>query len=210
MRKKSATLLLSLVSVAASGQQPQLTTPPKQSTWVREEKSDPLRGNQFSKFSLEGKYLTPPRNAAPGAAPTMVVRCESGSFGHGHAHGKFLEGYIFVGSVVETHVSYDSSSRVAVEYRLDDGKLQSDGWSHSTDYSSIFFGADTIAGGTGSVVFNNLLYGHMLPHKENTNPQVRKVVIGVPEYLGGEVVMQFDLPDSTDVAETCGVIWHKK
>jgi hypothetical protein len=38
---------------------------------------------------------------------------------------------------------------------------------------------------------------------------VRKVVIGVPQYLGSEVVMQFDMPDATDVAETCGVIWHK-
>jgi len=24
-----------------------------------------------------------------------------------------------------------------------------------------------------------------------------------------KVVMQFDMPDATDVAETCGVIWHK-
>lgn len=140
----------------------------------------------------------------------MVVRCQPGSFHHKHSEGKFLEGYIFVGSVVDTHVSGDSDARAAVEYRLDDGKLQSDEWGHSTDYSSIFFGGETIAGDTGSVVFNNLLYGHLLPHKENTTPQVRKIVIGVPEFLGGEVVMQFDMPDATDVGESCGVIWHKK
>jgi hypothetical protein len=59
------------------------------------------------------------------------------------------------------------------------------------------------------VQFNNLLYGHLLPHKENTGPQTRKLVIGLQEYLGPEVVIQFDLPDSTEVAETCGAIWHK-
>ncbi len=37
-------------------------------------------------------------------------------------------------------------------------------------------------------------------HKENTNPQVRKVVIGVCEYLGGEIVMEFD---NTDAAKPC-------
>lgn len=177
--------------------------------WVKADKSDPLRGNSFSQFSLEGKYLTPPRNAAPNATPSMVVRCQSGSFNHGHLHGKFLEGYIFVGSVVDTRVSDDLNVRVPVEYRLDDGKLQSTQWNHSTDYSSIFFGGECSLCGNGSVDFNNLLYGHLLPHKENTSPQVHKVVIGVPQYLGSEVVMQFDMPDATDVAETCGVIWHK-
>ena len=177
--------------------------------WVRVDKSDPLRGNQFSQFSLEGKYLTPPRDATPNATPTIVVRCQAGSFNHGHLHGKFLEGYIFVGAVVDARVSEDLNVRVPVEYRLDDGKLQSDEWSHSTDYSSIFFGGECSLCGNGSVDFNNLLYGHLLPHKENTGPQVHKVVIGVPQYLGSEVVMQFDMPDATDVAETCGVTWHK-
>jgi hypothetical protein len=177
--------------------------------WIKEEKSYPLRGTRFSQFSLEGKYLTPPRNSAENATPTIVVRCQSGSFKHGHLHGKFLEGYIFVGSVVDARVNPDLNVRVPVEYRLDDGKLQSTQWNHSTDYSSIFFGGECALCGNGSVDFNNLLFGHLLPHKENTGPQVHKVVIGVPQFLGSEVVMQFDMPDATDVAETCGVIWHK-
>jgi hypothetical protein len=177
--------------------------------WVRADKSDPLRGNQFSEFSLQGKYLTPPRKALPTATPAIVVRCQAGSFNRGHLHGKFLEGYIFAGSIVDTRVSYDSNVRIPVQYRLDNGKLQSAEWSHSTDYSSIFFGGECLFCGNGSLEFNNLLYGHTLPHKENTGPQVHKVVVGVPQYLGSEVVMQFDMPDATDVAETCGVILHK-
>jgi hypothetical protein len=46
-------------------------------------------------------------------------------------------------------------------------------------------------------------------HKENTSPQVRNIVLGVPEYLGGEIEMKFDLPDSTEVADACGIILHK-
>jgi hypothetical protein len=53
------------------------------------------------------------------------------------------------------------------------------------------------------------LYRHAMYHKENTTPQVRKVVIAVSEYLGGEVVMQFDMPDATEAAKACGIILHK-
>ena len=198
----------------ASGPSAQKTQNPTASNqgiakWIRADKTDPLRGTQFSEFTLDGKYLTAPRKVEPNAVPAMVVRCQSGTFNHKHAHGKFMEGFIFVGSVVDTHVSYNSSLLVSVQYRLDDGKLQSDSWRHSTDYSSLFFGGEKIIVDTGSTIFNNLLYGHLLPHKENTNPQVRKIVLGVPEYLGGEVVMQFDMPDATEVADTCGVLWHK-
>ncbi len=49
-----------------------------------------------------------------------------------------------------------------------------------------------------------------LPHKEGTNPPVRKLIIGVPEYLGAEVEVEFDMPDPNEVAETCAVLWHKK
>lgn len=171
-----------------------------QPQWQKEQKSDALRGTQFLLFSLDGKYLTPPKDSAPDATPKMVVRCIPGSYAHGRANGKFINGYVFVGGVVNSQVYGGGDVRVHVQFRLNDSKLQDDFWSHSTDYSSVFF---------PSVTFNNLLYGHMLPHKENSNPQVRKVVIGLQEYLGGEVVMQFDMPEATEVAESCGVTWHK-
>jgi hypothetical protein len=75
--------------------------------------------------------------------------------------------------------------------------------SHSSDYSSIFL---------SDVDLDTLLYAHFLPHKENTTPSVKKAVIGIDEYLGGEIVMQFYFPSETDeveVADACGVIWHK-
>jgi hypothetical protein len=57
---------------------------------------------------------------------------------------------------------------------------------------------------------DDLLYGHVLRHKEGTNAQVRRIMLGVPEYLGAQIQMQFDLPDSTEVADACGVILHKR
>jgi hypothetical protein len=99
-----------------------------------------------------------------------------------------------------------------VQFRLDDGKIQTVSWGRSTDFSAIFLTPPAAARPflrSGYEEFANLLYAHAMYHKENTNPQVRKVVLDVPEYLGGEVVMQFDLPDSTGVADACGIIWHK-
>jgi len=164
--------------------------------WEKADKQDPLRGTQYVQYSLEGEYLTPPRNAAAGTTPSIILRCTPGRYAHGLAHGKLLDGYIFVGGVVDAHVGSDASIRTTVEYRLDDGKLQTYYWNHSTDYSSLFF--------------SDIDLGHMLAHKENTNPQIRKIVLGVPEFLGIEVVMQFDMPDASEVGDTCGVIWHKR
>lgn len=167
--------------------------------WNKEEKADPLRDTKYFQFTLDGKFLTPPRNIKPDSVPSIIVRCTPGSFTRGHLHGKFMNGYIYVGAVVDTQVS-SSGPSVRAKFRLDGGKLQDAGWSHSTDYSSIFF---------EDIDFNTLLYGHFMPHKEDTSAPVKKIVVGIDEYLGGEVVMQFDMPNPTEVADACGAIWHK-
>lgn len=176
--------------------------------WEREEKTDQLRGTTYSQFSLAGKFLTPPKNLS--GEPRMVVRCIGGQKQRkgngGYTNGKFLTGFIAVGTVLD---SGDSAppGRIQVQFRLDDGKIQTREWANSTDYSAIFFYEEF---GSGWGQFANLLYGHELYHKENTNPQVRKVVIAVDQYLGGEIVMQFDMPDATVVGDTCGIIEHHK
>ena len=124
--------------------------------------------------------------------------------------GKFREGYIHIGGVTDSSVVENRSSFVEVQFRLDDGKLQSERWGRSTNFSSIFLTHPTCPlCGSGDDILGNLLFGHARTTKENTNPQIRRVVIDVSEYLGGEVVMQFDMPDATEVAEACGIIMHK-
>jgi hypothetical protein len=188
-------------------------TPTIPTTWQRMEKTDPLRGITYTQFSLAGKFLTAPTNS-PNAIPVMIVHCTPGrdkKGNRGYTNGKFKDGYIHVGSVMDSSVDEGGASFVYAKFRLDDGKLQTEQWGRSKNFSAIFFSHPTcgLLCGGGYDIFANLLYGHAIYHKENTNPQVRKVVIGVDEYLGGEVVMQFDMPDATDVAEACGIILHK-
>jgi hypothetical protein len=188
------------------------TTPTTQvagASWQRGQKTDPLRGVAYAQFSLIGKFLTPPKSTA-NANPIMMVHCIPGKDNHGHTNGKFTDGYILVGGVMDSVVSENGNSFVPVQFRLDDGKLQDEQWGRSTDFSAIFFAHPNCPlCGSGYDVFANLLYGHHVYHKEKTTPQVRKLVVGLSEFLGGEIVMQFDMADATEVAETCGIIWHK-
>jgi hypothetical protein len=176
--------------------------------WTQEQKKDPFRGDSFMLFTLEGRFLTPPQTTTL-TNPVMVIRCVPGDDNKGHTKGKYISGYIATGAVVDTNVNDSGNVVIKVQFRLDDGKIQSAQWTRSTDFSSIFLKRQYAFAGSGYDDFANLLYGHMTYHKENTNPQVKKILFDVPEYLGGEVVMQFDLPDSIAVAEACGIIWHK-
>lgn len=167
------------------------------SAWERAEKNDPLHKLDYTQFTLEGKYLIPPKHSS--TPPLLVLRCKEGA--HNYERGMVLNGKLLAGYLAVDAVLDFKQGKVPIEFRLDDGKLQQIDWSSSTDGSGAFFsGAD----------LDNLLYGHLLPHKENTNPPVRKVIMGVPEYLGAEIEAEFDMPEPGAVAEVCGVIAHKK
>jgi hypothetical protein len=171
---------------------------PSTSGWVREEKNDALHRLDYSEFALPGKYLVPPKRDNSTTTPMLIVRCKEGSrrYGNGRVNGKFLTGFLAVDAVLDF-----KSNGVPVEYRLDDGKVQRRNWDHSTDGSGAFF---------NDIEFNTLIYGHFMAHKENTNPPVRKIIIGVPEYLGAQIQVEFEMPEPTVVAEVCGVVLHKK
>ena len=167
--------------------------------WKADPVTDPLRGTHYIQYELKGTYLTPPRGASTDSTPSIIVRCQPDPKAyHGHARGKFKEGYIYTHSVVDSGGA--SAGQVRVHYRRDDGKLQESLWSASTDFSSVFF---------PDIDFNTLMFGHFMPHKEGTGDQTHKLVIGMQEFMGIEVVVQFNLPDQTDVLESCGVLYHK-
>jgi len=160
--------------------------------------TDALRGTSYIQFSLAGRFLTGPKLESANS-PTLVLKCIPGEHTVGHnlfTNGRYLASYLVVGAVLDAGVK-----GVVVQYRLDGGKLQTELWSQSTDFSAVFFSGDTL---------NILLYGHFLPHKENTSPAVRKLVIAAHEYLASEIVMQFDLPDPGPPSEACGLVVHKR
>lgn len=168
--------------------------------WSRAAKTDQLTGASSVEFTLLGKFLAAPNGPGAAARPALVARCSPGERSWGHFGGKFLEGYVLVGSVVDTHGSIVREAGIPVRYRLDDGKVQSGTWTESTNYAGVFFSwAD----------FANLLYGHMLPHKENSSPPVRKVVISIPEFQAADIVAQFDMPEPSEVADACGITRRK-
>src|SRR5579884_1576009 len=178
--------------------------------WERSEKTDQLRGSHFSQFVLNGKFLVAPTNTKVGDVPKMVLHCldQPHSIGYRvYKNGRFLSGYISTGTVLDSQVAMregllTTRFPVVVEatYRLDAGKLQSEAWGISTDRTAAFFRDTTL---------NNFLYAHTTQHRENTNPAVQKIVLGLSEAFAGEIQMQFDLPDPAEVAETCGVTYHK-
>ena len=191
---------------------------PNQDGWSRTEKTDMLSGVSSLRFALRGKFLQAPRQDAAGE-PYLVVDCDpTKSSIRGRVHGRVLDAYVDVGAVMNSEVYVSRglvtttvNKVVSVQYRRDDErKIQSQDWERSTDFSSLYlsFHAGLIRD-AGELHLSELLYSHAGLHNENSSPQVQKVVISVPEYLGAAIVMEFDFPDSAAVADSCGLIIHK-
>ena len=190
-----------------------------QTKWTRIEKTDALRGTTSARFTMEGKFLEAPQQSKI-SSPTFVVDCDPNKWrDNRHQHGKLLDAYIAVGAVLDTKVGLESGlvgervvSGLNVEYRLDDGKVKSfPPLSHSTDFSAIFL-SSTLGNFSDfkDEILGDVLYSHKAAYKENTSVPSRKVVIQVSEYLGGNITMEFDFPDPTEVADSCGLFLYKK
>jgi len=190
-----------------------------QAEWVRTEKTDPLTNFSFVRFALDGKFLQAPSKGGIDK-PTFVVECDpTKTKWKGTVHGKVLRSFIVIGAVMDSHVSTHegllvstTQNLVPIMYRRDDErKVQHDAWEPGTNYSALFLDFESgFIHNRGELRLNQLFYGHDVIHVEGKGEQVRKIVISVPEYLGGDVVMQFDLPDLTSVADSCGLIEHKR
>jgi hypothetical protein len=78
--------------------------------------------------------------------------------------------------------------KVFVRIRFDDGKVLQEYWTPGADKSS--------------ALFQKNMLKKML--------QAPTVLITASENLGEDVVMQFDMPDSAQVVEACGLAGHNK
>jgi len=170
--------------------------------WQTQQIKDPFLGSEVTQYRLEGKYLAAPRDQD--AVPAMMLRCKPQP--HGKYDGKLVSAFLYVGNtIVDSQIDYDRASRVTTQYRLDDGKVHTGYFYHTRDYKMISLQPQYC----GECTINDFFYGHEISHKENTSPQIKKVVLSIPEYLGGNIVIQFDLPDVTEVAKACGISMHK-
>ena len=113
------------------------------------------------------------------------MRCDPA--GHrGRLSGRFIDGFIIVNAVLDLTNGKSST----VQYRLNDGKVQTAGELEvgtSTDFQALSL--------TG-MFLSNILWGHEIPHKPHSSDQVHKFVIAVQQHVGGQIVMEFDMPDA--------------
>ncbi|MGH9466867.1 MAG: hypothetical protein ACRD1Y_05885 [Terriglobales bacterium] len=103
-------------------------------------------------------------------------------------------------------IGAEDDGAVTMEFRLDNRKIQTQTFARSTDYSAVFLNEQE---------FDNLLFGHIVPHKTHSSPPVHALIAGVDELDGAEVEMEWRMPDPTAVGNACGAIvypWtsHKK
>ncbi|HKV93650.1 MAG TPA: hypothetical protein VJW20_13975 [Candidatus Angelobacter sp.] len=176
--------------------------------WQTERVKDAFLGTESIQYRLEGKYLATPFTKP--ATPAIYLQCTPGSNNHGRYDGKLENAFLFVGDTADRHSRYErktqtrareKESTVVTQYRLDDGKVHTQYLGHSPDFKMISLQPE----GCGECMINDLFYGHIVSHKENTSPQIKKVVFNIPDPKSGNVVIQFDLPDVTEVARTCGI-----
>jgi len=189
--KNSCAVVLALVCLAS-------LCVPQTEKWIREDKTDPLRGTNYSLFYIEGKFLTPPQKATDDM-PRFFAKCVPG--GHKRVNGGYINGKLLAAYVAVHFPVGRPGNGTAVHYRLDDGKMHNETWDISDDGRELFL---------PEIEFNTVLYGHFTKHKEGTNPPVRKLVLGVNEHRGSEVVIQFDMPDPAEMADGCGALIRKK
>jgi hypothetical protein len=154
--------------------------------WKSVEAVSVLNDSRSTRFTLDGKFITPPQRSAV-SAPSMVVQC---SHGAGDKPGKRIASWLIVGAILDSPY---------MDFRIDEGKPQktSIGLQLSNDLSSVFFSEPDLT---------QFLYGHIFKNKIDAGRPVRKLIIVMTEHLGRSIVMQFDMPDPTEPARACGLL----
>jgi hypothetical protein len=163
-------------------------------SWQESQSKDPV-DEPRRQFSLTGKFLAP-LQGKPANPPTLLLKCAPDERSDGK--GKFRVGIVVVGLPLKIHfveieerktgISY--YPEVSVSYRLDGGKELKDDWPPRFDKSSVEFEKSD---------FKKMLRAHT-------------ILITMAGKDGRQVLLQFDMPDSTaapltsaQVAEACGV-----
>jgi hypothetical protein len=177
-------VLFALLPFAAGSQRP--SSSPQ--AWQQSGKSDPSRGILTSQFTLTGGFVDPPHGKEPGP-PSIVLNCEPLERKNG-TEGKFVSGYIQVGAPLQVkYVEPDQIEgnsylpKVDLTYHVDSEKPQDVQWPPRSDKTAVSLDKEAV---------RKILRGHT-------------VVITVKDFFETPVVMQFDVPESSEVLSTCGI-----
>jgi hypothetical protein len=157
--------------------------------WVQTKKTDPGRENSYVQFTLTGKFITRPKDSA--GPPTIAVTCHPKG-----SRGRFIGASLNPGTLltiqyveppeIKDGMSYNP--KVNVRYRLDDGKEEKVQWVPSSDKTAITLAKDDL---------KKVLRAHTAQFT-------------AAESHGGEVSMQFDIADPTQLETVCDLPAQKK
>jgi len=181
-----APLALALVWPSAPGSQD--TASGRQ--WRQTQAADALHST--AQFTLGGKFLKWPRGDATNR-PIFRLECMPNSR---RRQGEFANAYLLVGTPLKIDyvepeeikggISY--YPKVSVQYRLEEGKTREEQWAPGPDKNSTSIPKN---------VMEKML-------------RARTVLIDLSDWQEGEVSMQFDMPDATQVAQACGLELSRK
>ena len=187
-------LLFSAVGFPALAQQPAASGP----QWQSSKKSDPSSGTRNIQFTLAGRFLTPPKSGSSDH-PTLVVSCNPDRHVRGPL-GNFVSASLNTGAPVkidyiepeEIKAGNSYNRKVIVQYRVNDGKAENAQWPPNSDSTGPSLDKDAV---------KKLIYDRKTP--------TRRVEISANENEAGQIVMQFDMPDPREMANTCGITEKK-
>lgn len=158
--------------------------------WKQSQLTDTVRG-AYTRFTLVGKFVKSPQGDAS-SRPAMVVDCSSYNRSH---KSKFWRGSLVVGDPLKIDwvepeqievMSY--YPKVAVVYRVNDGKEDRENWTPGTNKTSASFPKSSL---------QKIL-------------RTQTLELTAEDNHGLQVVIQFDMPDPTHVEQTCDVDVGKK
>jgi len=182
--------LLLAIPHSAFSQEP----PSPAQKWRQTQKTDTSRGIAYTQFTLAGKFLKWPKKDAENR-PTLEVDCRTPEEAGGLME-KFWHAYLLAGTPltveyveppeIKAGISY--YQKISVRYRLDDQKEKKEQWAPGADKNSVSIPKDAL---------KKMFRAHT-------------VVIAMNENNAGETSVQFEMADSTAVAQACSIGYHKK
>jgi hypothetical protein len=187
--KPTPLLLLVLLAWGSCGfAQPAPQQPVTAHVWRQSQNTDAARAMTYTRFTLVGKFLTPPQDVVANR-PALAVDCIPAKESHS-SKGRFLAGTLLVGTplkiiYVEPEEIHGTSyyPKVAVRYRTDEAKEESEKWSPGTEKTSASVPKESL---------KKIL-------------RARTVAITAEDERGSPIAMQFDLSDPAAVEAGCNV-----
>jgi hypothetical protein len=166
-----------------------LPQPSSAHVWQQSQRTNAADAFTYSRFTLEGKFLTPSDGLVPNR-PALVVDCIPAEESP-RGRSTFLTGNLIVGTTLKIvyiepeeirGISY--FPKVVVRYRTDDAKkAEQEQWSPSSDKASASVPKQSL---------KEILRAHT-------------VAITANDDHGRKIAMRFEMPDPTLVEQSCNV-----